>query len=202
MNSSGDITRCVAPLCELSIELAYAPGADPETAADAEIPVEKLLAENHVEKASGMGHRAEELLVHLAGRMTLEPTRTTDAADVTQPWRASHFGCDTVAPKAGIPMLLYGYPILDDFATRHSKCRGPLAAWRVEVEDTVWASFADLQRRYLTAASNDSGSVVFNIVPDLCLVSTKVNFVRGIVVVESAWAKRQALRQANSRRAA
>ncbi len=93
-------------------------------------------------------------------------------------------------------MLLYGYPILDDFATRHSKCCGPLAAWRVEVEDAVWTSFAELQRRYVTAASNDGGGVVFNIVPDLCLVATKVNFVRGIVVVESAWAKRQSLRHA------
>ena len=91
-------------------------------------------------------------------------------------------------------MHLYGYPILDDFATRHSKCRGPLAAWRAEVEDAVWTNFAELQRFYKTAASNDRG-VVFNVVPEICLVATKVNFVKGIVVVESTWAKRQSLRQ-------
>jgi mRNA-degrading endonuclease HigB of HigAB toxin-antitoxin module len=99
-------------------------------------------------------------------------------------------------------MLLYGYPILDDFATRHSKCRGPLAAWRVEVEDAVWTDFADLQRRYVTAAPNDVAGVVFNVVPEICLVATKVNFVRGIVVVERAWAKRRVLRQTTSRKAA
>ncbi len=93
-------------------------------------------------------------------------------------------------------MLLYGYPILDDFATRHSKCRGPLAAWRIEVEDAAWTSLAELQRLYRIAASNDDGGVLFNVVPDLCLVATKVNFVRGIVVVESAWAKRPTPRQA------
>lgn len=99
-------------------------------------------------------------------------------------------------------MQLYGYPILDDFATRHSKCRGPLAAWRVEVEDAVWTDLADLQRRYVTATPDDGVGVVFNVVPEICLVTTKVNFVRGIVVVERAWARRQALRQTTSRKAA
>ncbi len=99
-------------------------------------------------------------------------------------------------------MQLYGYPILDDFASRHSKCRGPLAAWRFEVEDAAWTDLSDLQRRYVTAVPDDGAGVVFNIVPDICLVTTKVNFVSGIVVVERAWTRRQTLRQITSRKAA
>lgn len=98
-------------------------------------------------------------------------------------------------------MRLRGTHLLDDFLCTQPQCRAPLVAWRHEVEEARWLDAEDLLLSDLIAHHDKAAnSVVFTVVPSLCLVRTRVSFSRGLLLVTSAWAEESNKRR--SRRAA
>ena len=93
-------------------------------------------------------------------------------------------------------MRLLGTHILDDFLCVQPQCRAPLVAWRNEVEEARWQDAEDLLLSDLIAQHDEAAnSVVFNVIPRLCLVKTRVNFSRGLLLVTRAW-----IEESNKRR--
>jgi mRNA interferase HigB len=84
-------------------------------------------------------------------------------------------------------MQLYGLIILNEFAAAHPECLGPVAAWRLEVEEASWTTPQQVQARYITAQIAKGGRVVFGLLRGVYMLGTKVKYDRGIVLVERAW---------------
>lgn len=98
-------------------------------------------------------------------------------------------------------MRLLGTHILDDFLYTQPQCRAPLIAWRHEVEEARWMDAEDLVLSDLLVQHDEAAnSVVFTVVPSLCLVTTRVSFSKGLVLVTRASAEISTKRR--SRRAA
>lgn len=85
-------------------------------------------------------------------------------------------------------MHLRGTQLLDDFIRTHSGCRAPITAWRNEVGEARWLNSDDLDLSGLVARYGEAAnSVLFTIVPKLCLVQTSISFSHGLVLVTHAW---------------
>ena len=85
-------------------------------------------------------------------------------------------------------MHLRGTQLIDDFIRTHSRGRAQLTAWRNEVEEARWLTPDDLDLSDLVARHGEAAnSVLFTIIPQLCLVQTSISFSRGLVLVTGAW---------------
>ncbi|WP_374658307.1 type II toxin-antitoxin system HigB family toxin [Inhella sp.] len=81
-------------------------------------------------------------------------------------------------------MRILNLPLLEDFKRGHADARGPLDAWRLEVERVAWADTHDIKQRYASADFLADGRVIFNIKGKRYRLVVKVRFQNGIVRVE------------------
>lgn len=81
-------------------------------------------------------------------------------------------------------MRILGLLFLDDFKKSHADARGPLDAWRREVEEAEWQSPQDIKQRYRSADFLGDNRVIFNIKGNNYRLVVKVRYQNGLVVVE------------------
>jgi mRNA interferase HigB len=81
-------------------------------------------------------------------------------------------------------MRILGLLLLDDFKKAHADSRGPLEAWRREVEEATWLTSQDIKQRYRSADFLADNRVIFNIKGNSYRLVVKVRYQNGMVVVE------------------
>lgn len=81
-------------------------------------------------------------------------------------------------------MRVLGLLLLDDFKKSHADARGPLDAWRREVEEADWQIPQDIKQRYRSADFLGDNRVIFNIKGNSYRLVVKVRYQNGMVVVE------------------
>lgn len=81
-------------------------------------------------------------------------------------------------------MQLLGLPKLEAFKRKHADVRGPLDAWRAEVEAAQWAGPQDVKDRYPSASFLADNRVIFNIKGNAYRLVVKVRYRNGIVWIE------------------
>jgi mRNA interferase HigB len=81
-------------------------------------------------------------------------------------------------------MHILGLLFLDDFKKSHADARGPLNAWRREVEEAEWQSPQDIKQRHRSADFLGDNRVIFNIKGNSYRLVVKVRYQNGMVVVE------------------
>lgn len=81
-------------------------------------------------------------------------------------------------------MRLVGLFKLEDFKRKHAGARGPLDAWRIEVEAAEWGGPMDIKRRHATASFLADHRVIFNIKGNSYRLVVKVRYQNAIVVIE------------------
>lgn len=81
-------------------------------------------------------------------------------------------------------MQLVGLPKLDDFKRQHADARGPLDAWRAEVERAQWAGPQDVKNRYPSASILAENRVIFNIKGNTYRLVIKAKYQNGLVLIE------------------
>lgn len=81
-------------------------------------------------------------------------------------------------------MQLLGLPTLDDYKRNHAETRGPLDAWRCEVEKAQWSGPGDVKSRYPSASLLADNRVIFNIKGNSYRLVVKIRYQNGIVLVE------------------
>lgn len=81
-------------------------------------------------------------------------------------------------------MQLLGLPTLDDYKRKHAETRGPLDAWRCEVEKAQWSGPGDVKIRYPSASLLADNRVIFNIKGNSYRLVVKIRYQNGIVLVE------------------
>lgn len=93
-------------------------------------------------------------------------------------------------------MRLRGTHLLSEFVRTRPQCRAPLAAWRNEIEEAAWLNARDLEMSELISRHDEAAnSVVFTVMPALCLVQTRVSFSRGLLLVTSAFEEAKVIRR-------
>ncbi|MCF8176412.1 MAG: type II toxin-antitoxin system HigB family toxin [Burkholderiaceae bacterium] len=81
-------------------------------------------------------------------------------------------------------MRILGLPLLQRFKQSHADARGPLDAWRNEVEDSLWKASRDIKQRYSSADFLADNRVIFNIKGNRYRLVVQVRYLGGLVVVE------------------
>lgn len=81
-------------------------------------------------------------------------------------------------------MQLIGLLMIDAFKRKHADSRGPLDAWRLEVEKANWSGPQDVKNRYPNASFLAENRVIFNIKGNSLRLVVKVRYQNGIVVIE------------------
>lgn len=81
-------------------------------------------------------------------------------------------------------MHLVGLVKLDDFKRAHADARGPLDAWRVEVEHAKWAGPQDIKNRYPSASFLAENRVIFNVKGNTYRLVVKARYQNGLVLIE------------------
>ena len=81
-------------------------------------------------------------------------------------------------------MQLLGLLKLEDFKRKHADTRGPLDAWRTEVENAAWAGPQDVKQRYATASFLADNRIIFNIKGNAYRLVVKVRYQYGVVMIE------------------
>ena len=81
-------------------------------------------------------------------------------------------------------MKLLGLPEYDKFKRKHADARGPLDAWRAEVESAKWEGPQDIKNRYKSASFLGDNRVIFNIKGNTYRLVVKVKYERDTVVIE------------------
>ena len=81
-------------------------------------------------------------------------------------------------------MQLLGLPKLDAFKLKHADSRGPLDAWRLEVERSSWSGPQEVKSRYPNASFLPENRVIFNIKGNSLRLVVKVRYENGIVLIE------------------
>ncbi len=81
-------------------------------------------------------------------------------------------------------MQLVGVPILEAIKRGHADVRGPLDAWRGEVEAAQWTGPQDVKDRYPSASFLADSRVIFNIKGNTYRLVVKVRYRYGIVLIE------------------
>jgi mRNA interferase HigB len=81
-------------------------------------------------------------------------------------------------------MQLLGLPKLEAFKETHADSRGPLNAWRSEVETTQWNGPQDVKDRYPSASFLADNRVIFNIKGNTYRLVVKVRYQNEIVLIE------------------
>jgi mRNA interferase HigB len=80
-------------------------------------------------------------------------------------------------------MKLVGLPNLEESKRRHPVLRGPLDAWRREVEEGEWRGPSDVRRRYPGASFLAGNLVVFNIKGNAHRLVVRVSYPIRVVMV-------------------
>lgn len=81
-------------------------------------------------------------------------------------------------------MQLLGLLKLEDFKRKHAAARGPLDAWRMDVETARWDGPQDVKRRHATASFLADNRIIFNIKGNSHRLVVKVRYQNGIVAIE------------------
>ena len=81
-------------------------------------------------------------------------------------------------------MQLLGLLMLDAFKRTHADSRGPLDAWRSEVETAEWAGPQDIKNRFPSASFLAENRVIFNIKGNTYRLVVKARYQNGIVLIE------------------
>jgi mRNA interferase HigB len=81
-------------------------------------------------------------------------------------------------------MRILGLLLLDDFKKSHADARGPLDAWRCEVEEANWQTSQDIKQRYRSADFLADNRVIFNVKGNTYRLVVKVRYQNGMVIVE------------------
>lgn len=81
-------------------------------------------------------------------------------------------------------MKLLGLPKLDDFKKKHADVRGPLDAWRAEVENAQWDGPQSIKTRYRSASFLAGNRVIFNIKGNNYRLVVMVQYQNGIVAIQ------------------
>lgn len=81
-------------------------------------------------------------------------------------------------------MRILGLPLLEQFKRSHADARGPLDAWRSEVERTQWQKPQDIKQRFGSADFLAENRVIFNIKGNHYRLVIQVRYAGGLVVVE------------------
>lgn len=81
-------------------------------------------------------------------------------------------------------MQLLGLIKLNAFTSAHTDLRGPLDAWRMEVEKASWSGPHDIKLRYPSASFLADNRVIFNIKGNKYRLVVKVRYQNGLVVIE------------------
>lgn len=81
-------------------------------------------------------------------------------------------------------MQLLGLIKLDDFKCKHADARGPLDAWRIEVERARWAGPQDVKSRYPSASFLADNKVIFNIKGNTYRLLIKAKYQSGVILIE------------------
>lgn len=81
-------------------------------------------------------------------------------------------------------MRILGLPILEAFKKNHADSRGPLDAWRTDVEREHWKNSHDIKRRYRSADFLADNRVIFDIKGNSYRLVVKVRYQNELVVVE------------------
>lgn len=81
-------------------------------------------------------------------------------------------------------MQLLGLLKLEDFKQKHAATRGPLDAWRMDIEAAQWDGPQDVKRRHATASFLPDNRIIFNIKGNSYRLVVKVRYQNGIVVIE------------------
>jgi len=81
-------------------------------------------------------------------------------------------------------MRILGLPLLERFKRSHADARGPLDAWRREVECSQWQTSQDIKQRHSSADFLASNRVIFNIKGNRYRLVVQVRYLGDLVVVE------------------
>lgn len=81
-------------------------------------------------------------------------------------------------------MQLLGLIKLDYFKQKHADARGPLDAWRIDVERTQWTGPQDVKSRYPSASFLADNKVIFNIKGNTYRLVIKAKYQNGLVLIE------------------
>ena len=81
-------------------------------------------------------------------------------------------------------MRILNLPLLEQYKQDHADVRGPLDAWRDEVERDTWHTPQDIKRRYKSADFLTNNRVIFNIKGNSYRLVVQVQYRHGLVVVE------------------
>ena len=81
-------------------------------------------------------------------------------------------------------MRIVGLPLLEEFKKKHADIRGPLDAWRIEVEREAWHTTQDIKKRYPSADFLADNRVIFNIKGNSYRLVVKVRYQNGMVMIE------------------
>lgn len=81
-------------------------------------------------------------------------------------------------------MRILGLPLLEEFKKSHADVRGPLDAWRIDVEGQTWLIPQDIKQRYKAADFLAENRVIFNIKGNSYRLVVQVRYQNGIVLIE------------------
>ncbi|MEL5618492.1 type II toxin-antitoxin system HigB family toxin [Serratia nevei] len=81
-------------------------------------------------------------------------------------------------------MDVRGLDKIHDFCKKHNQAKGPLTAWKDEVNRAVWKTSQDIKRRYTSASFIADNRVIFNIKGNDYRLIVQVVYVAGVVIIE------------------
>ena len=81
-------------------------------------------------------------------------------------------------------MRILGLPLIEQFKRSHADARGPLDAWRNEVECSQWQTSQDIKQRFGSTDFLADNRVIFNIKGNRYRLVVQVRYRGGLVVVE------------------
>lgn len=86
----------------------------------------------------------------------------------------------------GRVMRLLNFKPLNDLVDQEPDCAPSLAAWRDTVLEGTWSSFSEMAQDLAFAPVQEGESVLFTVVPKICLVEATVIFRRQVLMVTEA----------------
>jgi len=81
-------------------------------------------------------------------------------------------------------MQLLGLIKLEEFKRKHPAARGPLDAWRLDVESAQWDGPKDVKQRHATASFLADNRIIFNVKGNSYRLVVKARYQNKIVFVE------------------
>ena len=83
-------------------------------------------------------------------------------------------------------MRLVGRLRLEDLKTQHPDVAKQIDAWCVDVENCDWKSPHEVKKRYGSVDFPGDNKAIFNIKGNKYRILAKIDYLRGIVVIEKA----------------